>query len=339
MRRWRGGLGHDDQMLVNAVGYRNGQPVRTGELDELVLEAREAGGFVWAGVHDPEPDEIERIISVFGIHPLAVEDVVSGNQRPKVERYDDWLFVVLHTGRYLDEPETVDFGELQILATDHSVVVIRRGDPVPLGRVRRRLEALPESLTDGPVAVVHAVLDEVVDSYDTVLAGLDDDVSEVELDVFADDERRSGAGLTERIYFLQREVLELHRAMSPLSAAMTTLRADRVVREHAGWDAYFRDVTDHLLRQVDQLHTLRDLIASALAANATQVGLRQNDDMRKISAWVAIAAVPTMIAGIYGMNFEHMPELGSVVGYPVVLAVMATACVTLYRAFRRSGWL
>ncbi|MEO6653349.1 MAG: magnesium and cobalt transport protein CorA [Ilumatobacteraceae bacterium] len=326
-------------MLVNAVRYLDGRATDQGDLGGLLSQCLHHGGFVWAGVHDPDPAEIENLVSVFGLHPLAVEDVVNAGQRPKVERYDDWLLIVLHTGRYLDEPETVDFGEIQILCNDHSVIVIRRGDAVPLAGVRRKLESRPQALADGPVAAVHAVLDRVVDSYESVLAGLDDDVSEVELDVFADDQRARRADLLERIYFLQREVLETHRAMQPLTSALDSIRNDAIVLDNPGWDEYFRDVADHLQRQVDQLRTLRELISSALSANATQVGLQQNDDMRKISAWVAIAAVPTMIAGIYGMNFEHMPELDSTWAYPAVLALMVVACLTLHRAFRKSGWL
>jgi magnesium transporter len=326
-------------MLVEAVWYHEGSAHRTRDLAEAVERARSEGGFIWAGMHDPDPKEIDEIVDVFGLHPLAVEDMVSANQRPKVERYDEWLFVVLRTARYLDEPETVEFGEIQLLCDEHTIVVIRHGAPCPLEAVRRRLERDTEALRNGPIEVLHAVVDRVVDSYLTVLAGLDDDVSEVELDVFADHEHGQGSRLVERIYFLQREVLEVHRALYPLMAALPTLRLDPIVKGNQQWDAYFRDVQDHLLRQADQLQTLRELIATTLTANATQVSLRQNDDMRRISAWVAIAAVPTMIAGIYGMNFDHMPELAWSIGYPLVLAFMAIVCTLLYRAFRRSGWL
>ncbi|WP_040496642.1 magnesium and cobalt transport protein CorA [Ilumatobacter nonamiensis] len=325
-------------MLVNARRYADGS-FEEGDLDRLVRKAHQDGGFVWAGVHDPGSAELNELFTVFGPHPLAVEDAVTARQRPKFERYDDWSLLVLHTAHYVDDPETVEFGEIQVLCDHVSAVVIRRGAPTPLVAARRRLEARPEAVADGPVSVVHGVIDEVVDSYDAVLAGLDDDVSEVELAVFAEDDRGRDADLVERMYFLQREMLRLHRAFQPLGTAIAALRADPLVKGRPDWDAYFRDVVDHLLRQIDQLHTLRDLIASALAANATQVGLRQNDDMRKISAWVAIAAVPTMIAGIYGMNFDNMPELDNRFAYPIVLVVMVTACLGLYRAFRRSGWL
>ena len=326
-------------MLVDAVWYNDGVATRASGLNEAVQESRRNGGFVWSGLHNPEPQEIEELVSVFGLHPLAVEDMTKGRQRPKVERYDDWLFVVLKTARYLDEPEKVEFGEIQVLCDQQSIIVIRRGAPVPLAELRRRLESDPETLLGGPVEVLHAVIDRVVDSYQRVLTGLDDDVGEVELEVFAEQQRGGGAQLVERIYFLQREVLEVHRSLNPLIAALPTLRADRIVTRGGDWPAYFRDVHDHVLRQADQLQTIRDLIAATLAAHTAQVGLRQNDDMRRISAWVAIAAVPTAIAGIYGMNFENMPELGWEFGYPLALAVMLAVCLALYRAFRRSGWL
>ncbi|HEU5082030.1 MAG TPA: magnesium and cobalt transport protein CorA, partial [Acidimicrobiales bacterium] len=296
-------------------------------------------GFVWAGLHDPGPDEIAHVAEVFDLHPLAVEDAIKARQRPKVERYGPWLFVVLKTGRYLDEPEEVEFGEIQLFVGPDAVVVLRRGEPVPLGTVRRRLEADPDRLASGPVAVLHGVLDEVVDAYQLCLSGLDDDVNEVELEVFSEHTRGQGSRLVERMYFLQRELLELHRALQPLGDGMAVLRTDPTVTGADDWPSYFRDVTDHLRRQQDQLAGLRDLLNAALAANATQVSLRQNEDMRRISAWVAIVAVPTMIAGIYGMNFEHMPELEWVAGYPLSLAVMVAISGTLYRLFRRSGWL
>ncbi len=326
-------------MLVDAVLYRDGVRQLTGPLRELVDHAKADGGFVWAGFHDPSEGEIQTLVETFGLHPLAAEDLIKAQQRPKAERYGDWLFVDMRTARYLDEPESVEFGEIQILCNEHAVVVVRRGEPVPLAAVRTRLESDEAALSAGPVEVLHAILDVVVDAYQHVLDGLDDDVNEVELDVFSDHQRNHSSRVVSRIYFLQREVLQLHRAMHPLITSIAVLRSDQLVIQDRGWDAYFRDINDHLMREVDQLQTLRDLILAALAANSAQVSLRQNDDMRRISAWVAIAAVPTMLAGIYGMNFEHMPELESRVGYPLILAVMAIVCVGLYRAFRRSGWL
>ena len=325
-------------MLVDAVRYVAGRRSASGPLAGLVDEP-DAEGFVWAGLHDPSADEVAHVAEVFGLHPLAVEDAIKARQRPKVERYGEWLFVVLKTARYLDEPEEIDFGEMQIFVAPSAVVVLRRGEPVPLGVVRRRLEADPDGLAAGPVAVLHAVIDEVVDAYQLCLNGLDDDVNEVELDVFADHDRSQDARLIERIYFLQRELLEMHRALQPLSEGFGVLQDDRAVTGANDWHSYFRDVADHLRREQDRLVVLRDLLNAALSANATQISLRQNEDMRRISAWVAIVAVPTMVAAIYGMNFEHMPELDWVGGYPLSLVTMAVICGVLYRLFRRSGWL
>jgi magnesium transporter len=219
-------------------------------------------------------------------------------------------------------------------------VVVRHGAPVPLAPFRMRLEAEPETLARGPVAVVHAVLDAVVDQYGDVLGDLDNDVSEVELQVFGDhDAPGPSSNPVERIYFLRREVLNLHRAMLPLLANMTTLRSDPHVAGAEDLHEYFRDVEDHLSRQATQLRLLRELLADALQANATQVNLRQNADMRMISAWVAIAAVPTVVGAIYGMNFQNMPELDWRFSYPATLAFIALVCVTLHRRFRRAGWL
>ena len=326
-------------MLVEAVWYRDGRRQIAGELADVAGAAVDGGGFVWAGLHDPGPAEIREVEEVFGLHPLAVEDAITASQRPKVERYDDWLFVVLRTARYLDEPEEIDFGELQVFVSERAVITVRRGQPVPLAGVRAALERDPANLAAGPVAVLHAVVDRVVDNYQHCLAGLDDDVGEVELAVFADYRPSLNSKLVERMYFLQREILELHRALIPLTSAMAGLRADPLSVANVEWDAYFRDIDDHLQRHTDQLQVLREVLGTALSANATQVSLRQNEDMRRISAWVAIAAVPTAIAGIYGMNFEHMPELDWVAGYPLVLGFMAAVCLTLFRLFRRAGWL
>lgn len=335
-------------MYVDAARYRAGVRVEDGRFADLVRGLDEdlaaggdgAGEFVWLGLHDPTPQELADVVETVGLHPLAVEDLHRSGQQPKVERFDDTLFVVVHSARYLDDREEVEFGEIQMFATPRTVIVVRRGAPVPLASVRRALESDPASLARGPFAVVHAVLDAVVDRYAEVLAGLDNDVSEVELDVFGD---HSGgvrdSNPVERIYFLRREVLELHRALSPLLATMPGLRADPHVVGTADLHEYFRDVEDHLSRQAAALHVLRDLLADALQANATQVNLRQNADMRMISAWVAIAAVPTVLGAIYGMNFRHMPELDWRFSYPVTVGIIVVACLLLHRRFRRAGWL
>jgi magnesium transporter len=217
---------------------------RSGALAEVASQAEKAGGFVWVGLHDPASSMVDEVATTFGFHPLAVEDAIVASQRPKVERYGDWLFVVLRTARYLDEPEEIDFGEIQLFCAETAVVVIRRGTPVPLAGVRRRLESDPGALAAGPGRVLHAVIDEVVDTYQDCLTGLDDDVSEVELEVFAPVQAAGSVAsqLVARIYFLQREILELHRALHPLLAAMPELRNDRLLRADSGQDPYYRDV-------------------------------------------------------------------------------------------------
>ncbi len=326
-------------MLIDAACYHRGVRGVTGDLASLVADTHNDDTFVWAGLRDPTAAEIGSVAEVFELHPLAVEDAIKAKQRPKAERYGDVVFVVLRSARYIDEDERVDFGEIQVFCKPNAIVVIRRGEPVPLDAVRTRLEANPDTLADGPVSVLHAVIDEVVDRYHDCLVGLDDDVNEIELDVFAEQRMGERSQLVERIYFLQREILQLHRAIHPLATALGHISADPIVADDDHWAPYYRDVHDHLLRQDDQLQGIREVIGAALTAHSSQMSLRQNEDMRRISAWVAIAAVPTMIAGIYGMNFTHMPELDSRVGYPAALAVMALICIGLYRRFRRIGWL
>jgi magnesium transporter len=245
------------------------------------------------------------------------------------------VFVVLKTARYVDSEEVVEFGEILLFIGHDFVITVRHGEATGLHRVREEVEANPEQLRHGPGAVLHAIVDRVVDDYTPAIEGLDEDIQQVEDEVF------SGARTnpTERIYKLKREVVEFFRAAAPLVEPMSKLAQGRYELIHPEVRAYFRDVNDHLRRVEDQLESYRDLLTSVLEANLSQVGVRQNEDMRKISAWVAIAAVPTMIAGIYGMNFEHMPELGSRFGYPAVLLVMLLACLTLFRTFKRSGWL
>jgi magnesium transporter len=271
-----------------------------------------------------------------------VEDAIHAHQRPKLEVYDDTLFVVLKTARYVDTDDTVEFGEIMLFIGPQFVVAVRHKPASALGDVRKKIESRPDLLRFGPGAVLYAILDRVVDDYQPVIHGLDEDIKEVETEVFS----HAGSNPAERIYLLKREVIEFHQATAPLQEPLDQLVNSMVPGLHGEMGEYFRDIHDHLLRVVDNVSSFRELLTSVLQANLTQVALRQNEtgmqqnaDMRKISAWVAIVAVPTMIAGIYGMNFEHMPELTWTFGYPLVIGVMAVACLVLYRAFRRNGWL
>jgi magnesium transporter len=323
-------------VIVDCAVYEDGRR-RSGDLPlEDAFEAgRDDGTFVWIGLHEPTEEEFESVRLEFGLHELAVEDAIKAHQRAKLEVYDDTVLVVLKPARYYDETEDVELGEIALFVGDGFIVSVRHGEATALTEVRRAVEAAPDRLSCGPDAVLHAIIDRVVDDYFPVVEALESDIEEVEADVFAPD-RGSSA---ERIFKLKREVLEFYRATAPLAEPLDQLTEANVPQVEGKMSSYYRDVRDHLQRIVDQIEAQRELLTNILSANLTQVGVRQNEDMRKISAWVAIIAVPTMIAGIYGMNFEFMPELTSPFGYPAVLLVMVAACVFLYRRFRRSGWL
>jgi magnesium transporter len=330
-------------MIIDCAVYQDGKR-RPGELalDEAYEAASADNAFVWIGLYEPDAAEFESVRREFNLHELAVEDAIHAHQRPKLEVYDDTLFVVLKTARYIEADETVEFGEIMLFLGPRFVVAVRHKPASALGDVRKRIESRPDLLRFGPGAVLYAILDRVVDDYQPVVNGLDDDIQEVEAQVFS----HQGHNPAERIYLLKREVIEFHQATAPLTEPLDRLVNSQVAGLHGELGEYFRDIQDHLLRVVDNVSSFRELLTSILQANQTQVALRQNEvgmqqnaDMRKISAWVAIVAVPTMIAGIYGMNFAHMPELSWTFGYPLALAVMALACVVLYRAFRRNGWL
>jgi magnesium transporter len=326
-----------DRALTDCAVYEGGE--RQGgqvPLEEALQRARDCSdGFVWIGLHDPEPQAVELVGQFFGLHPLAVEDAIHAHQRPKLERHEDLLFLVLKTARYVDAEELVDIGELLLFLGDRFLVTIRHGGARPLAELRRRLEDDHDRLARGPGAVFHAIIDAVVDDYADVLDGLTNDVDEIEAAVFSD--VRSNP--TERIYRLKREVLQFKRAVTPFVHPLTRLVEDEELPVPDRARPYLRDVLDHLVRDAEGVTSIDELLNGVLDANLAQMSVRQNDDMRKISAWVAIAALPTMIFGLYGMNFEHMPELKWDLGYPAVLVLTALACLLLHRRLRRAGWL
>jgi magnesium transporter len=323
-------------VIVDCAVYENGVR-REGELalSDALEAGRREGSFVWIGLHEPTEAEFAAVRDEFGLHELAVEDAIKAHQRPKLEVYGDSLFVVLKTAWYKEDVEEIELGEILLFIGDGFVVTVRHGPASGLSEVRRRLEKSPELLRCGPGAVLYAILDRIVDDYKPVIQGLENDIAEVEAQVFS----HSRTNAAERIYFLKREGLEFHQAVAPLVTPVDRLARGGYALIHDDIRPYLRDIHDHLLRTVDTLVSFRDLLTSVLEANLTQVAVRQNEDMRKISAWVAIIAVPTMIAGIYGMNFEQMPEIKYRYGYYVVLGVMLVACGVLYRHFKKSGWL
>jgi magnesium transporter len=322
-------------MIVDCAVYEHGKR-RAGELSlEGAGDAcRTEGGFVWLGVAEPSAEEFESIAREFGLHELAVEDAVKAQQRPKVELFGDTLLVVVKTVTHPDPAHGIELGELLVFVNTDFIITVRHGDG-ELSSVRERVERQPERLARGTGVVLYAILDHVVDGYGEVAQTIDGEVQVVEREVFSA-ERTNPA---EQIYKLEREVLDLYRAVAPLLEAVDEIVEGRFDAIPEELHEYFRDVHDHLRRVTGRVASFRELLSSALQANLTQVSVRQNEDMRKISAWVAIAAVPTMVAGIYGMNFDHMPELHWRYGYFTVIAFIAVVCLALYRRFKSVGWL
>ena len=304
-------------------------------IETAAARAKRGDGFVWLGLHDPDVDELRRVGDAFGLHELALEDAYSKHQRPKLEDYDGSYFVVLKTAHYDDGREEIDFGEINLFIGAGYLIAIRHGEGSALAPARDRLESRPELVEVGPAAAAWAILDKVVDDYEPVAAGIDNDITEVENEVFA--ERDVDA--TQRIYFLRREVIEFHRAVQPLVGPLESLESGIVIDLDDQIRRYFRDVADHARRIDEQLHDQRDLLTGALDANLSLITLRQNEVVRSISAWAAIIALPTFIASVYGMNFDDMPELHTEIGYPLALLAMALVVVTMYRFFRRIRWL
>jgi len=315
---------------VYSHGVRLDRPTTVAGLRK---EAEEAGGFAWVGLVEPTAAEFESVKREFDLHKLAVEDAIVAHQRPKLALYDDTIFLVLKTAQYLGEDEVVDIGEVLLFLGPSFLITVRHGDAGGLGQVRERLEQEGKLLEHGPGAALHAIVDRIVGAYEPVLAGVREDLDQVEEQVFSP----AGTNPVERIYKLRRETLEFSRAVAPLPAALTALAGLPQIAPELR--PYFRDVADQAAHVAEQVEGFGSLLAGVLQANLTQVSVRQNEDMRRISAWVAIIAVPTMIAGIYGMNFEHMPELGWRYGYPAVLLLILSACLVLFRRFRKSGWL
>jgi magnesium transporter len=322
--------------IVDLAVYKDGKRQDDVSLDQAFDSCRAPGMLTWIGLHEPTDDEFDSVRREFGLHELAVEDALKGHQRPKLDVYDnDQLFVVLKSARYF-EPDVLEFGEILIFVGDQFIVSVRHGEASPLSDVRKRLEDRPELLRCGPGAVLYAIMDKVVDDYAPVLTNLDVDITELEAEAFGDDPQ---PGLTERIYRLKRQVINLHRATAPLTEPLGRLSDGRYPQISEELRPYFRDVYDHVLRVVQTADQYRELLTSILEANLTQVSVRQNEQMRAISAWAAILAVPTLIAGIYGMNFRDMPELHWHYGYPLAVAAMVGIGAFLYGYFKRIDWL
>jgi len=327
-------------VIVDCAIYRDGR--RTGspeDISDALERARVAeNSFIWVGMCEPTAEEFDLVATEFGLHPLAVEDAVTAHQRPKMEVYRETLFTVLKPLTYDDEKARISSSELMVFLGEAFVVTVRHGRTPIAGSVRGALEKDQKALRHGPVAVLHAICDAVVDDYLDIAQDLQVDLEELEEQVFApsggDSQRLAGV-----IYAFKRQVLEFRRATGPLTEPMARLADGTVPFTGRHMRPFFRDVADHLSRANEAGDGLDRLLSDILTAHLTQVGVRQNDDMRKISAWAAMAAAPTMIAGIYGMNFDHMPELHQIWGYPAALGLMASVVTFLYLLFKRRGWL
>ncbi|MFD5799417.1 magnesium/cobalt transporter CorA [Streptomyces diastatochromogenes] len=331
-------------MIVDCAVYRDGHRTEGPEdLSDALEEARAAGGFVWIGLYEPSEREFDLVTEEFRLHPLAVEDALKAHQRPKLDVYDDSLFMVLKPVMYEAESDTVTAGEVMVFIGDGFVVTVRHGEVQPLAAVRHRLEEDPEMLAKGPTAVLYAISDATVDHYLEVATELQTDLEELEAEVFQP-ERGGTRHTASRIYNFKRQILEFRRATVPLTVPLTRLSGTGALGVgvpfvHEKARPFFRDVYDHLARVNESVEGLDRLVSDILSAHLAQMSVRQNDDMRKISAWAAMAAVPTMIAGVYGMNFDHMPELHWLWSYPAVIVLMGALEVLLYRTFKDRGWL
>jgi magnesium transporter len=311
--------------------------------DRALAEVRRREeGFVWIGLHEPDEEQITGIADVFGLHELAVEDAVHAHQRPKLERYDDTLFMVLKTVRYrgagpqdIGAQEVVATGEIMVFLGRDFVITVRHGEHSSLHQLRQRLEADPEQLALGPSAVLHAIADRTVDAYLGVTAAIEDDLDELEREVFTP----RSAPDAERIYAMKREVLELRRAVVPLGGPLRKLTEGYSALVPHDVRSYFRDVDDHLVTVTERIASFNELLTTLVDAALAKITMQQNGDMRKITAWVAIVSVPTMVAGIYGMNFDDMPWLHWHYGFATLLALTTVACLLLVRVFRRNQWL
>lgn len=329
--------------LIDNGVYVDGKREHTPHnLDETFELTRSSGGMAWIGLYRPDDIELLAVAEEFGLNLLTVEDALAGHQRAKLEHYDDTLFAVLRPARYLDDVERVEFGELHVFVGPNFVVTVRHAESPDLGRVRKRLEHEPELLALGPHAVLYAVLDQVVDEYAPVAAGLANDIDEIEDQLFG-----GAVEVSRRIYELSREVIQFQRALSPLEDVVGSLqRHAELYGVPAELKDNLGDVLDHVLRLIDRVNAYRALLenalnlASTLASNRlAETSIEQNEQVKRISSWAAILFAPTLVGTIYGMNFQDMPELGWAWGYPMAVAAMAAMGIVLYMTFKRNKWL
>ena len=323
--------------VINSAAYCDGVRVADVPVPDLADAWRHSDRFLWVGLYEPDERLLQHIKEAFGLHELAIEDAHKAHQRPKLDSYGDSIFVVLRTARLADGSEhRIEFGETHVFVGPRYVVTVRHGSLTSHVGLRTRCEAAPERLAKGAGYVLYSLMDFIVDQYFPVLDALEQELDELEEEIFSGKFIR---GVTARIYHLRRDLLSLKQAVTPLiDISSQLMRSDsKLIPPEAR--PYYQDIHDHVIRIADMIDELQQLSQTALDANLALISVRQNDDTKRLAAWAAILAVPTMIAGIYGMNFKHMPEINSIYGYPIVMAVMLLVCGGLYRWFRKAGWL
>src|ERR671910_2148324 len=323
-------------MIANNAIYVDGRRAaqHPSSLQETYEVLRQLDGVAWIDLYKPTQEEFESIAQELELPSRVIEDAIKAQLRPKIARYGESLFAVLKTARYLDEPERVDFSEAHVLVGNDFVVTVRFEEIPALDEVRRRLEGEPELLRQGPQPILHEIMDQIVDDYEPVLEGLGTDIEEAEGEVFG-----GNPGVSQRIYQLSGELLQFQRATSPLARALERVAETDEHDIDPEVRSYLRDLHDRVLRVKEPTETYRDMLSDILVVNLTLISVRQNDQTKKISAWAAVLIVPTLIAGIYGMNFDYMPELHWTLGYPFALALMVAICVSLYAVFKHAEWL
>ena len=323
------------QAIVNSAAYSEGRRVANVDVDDISNILQQTDKFVWIGLHEPDEELLRKVQQEFGLHDLAIEDAHNAHQRPKLESYGDTLFIVLRTAQ-INKEQHIDFGETHFFLGCNFIVTVRHGSSIAYKEVRSRCESTPHLLSKGPGFALYAVMDSIVDQYFPVIEALEQELVQVEDKIFGE---RPSRETTQRIYELKRELLEVKRAISPLMDICGRLMRFDIKLIPDDTRPYFRDVYDHTLRINEMLDNTRELVTAALEANFSLTSISQSEVSKKFAGWAAIIGVPTMVAGIYGMNFEHMPELNWTYAYPVVLTITFSTCIGLYIFFKRSGWL
>ena len=327
---------HTCGVIVDTALYQNGNRVDGPyDISDQVDLAKNNGGFVWIGLAEPTKEEFDHVVGELNFHPLAVEDAISAKQRPKIEDYAGLSFFVIKTVFYNEIKSEITTGELMCFIDNHFIVIVRHGEGSPLSTVRHDIEQHPEQLKLGPFAVLHAVVDRVIDGYTLIATELENDVINIESKVFGGNRKT----YSQEIYFLKREVIEYRHAIEPLVAPLQKIVNDNFNSSPAEIKPFFRDTIDHLQHACEHASGMDSLLTTVLQADLAHVQVRQNEDVRRISAWVALAAAPTMIAGIYGMNFENMPELKWHYGYPLTVSAIGLLSAYLFYKFKKSHWL